>query len=87
MIKNFFTQSDELNSTKRKKLARSIGVAASSDLGIQIKEYLYLTLESKINLLLNASGEEAIALRGELKNIKHLISVLEKGDTPLADSI
>jgi len=82
MLNNFFTTTEELNSTKRKKLMKIISAASKYEICVSIKEYLYLLLEYKLNLLLQATGEDAISIRGEIKNIKHFIAVLDKGDAP-----
>lgn len=72
---------------RRSKVTKAISNYVSSDLAKLTIEYLYLSLDQKVNLLLNAVGEEAIALRGEMRCIKHLLSIFEQGDTPFTDSI
>jgi len=72
---------------RKNKVAKAIVSYNKTDLSKLTTEYLHLSLDQKVNLLLNSSGEEAIALRGEMRCIKHLLSVFEQGDTPFTDSI
>jgi hypothetical protein len=77
----------ELASHRRQKLSKSLAASVTSEIGKTYIEYLNLLLDQKVNLLLQASGEEAVALRGEMRCIKHLLSVFEQGNTPFTDSI
>jgi hypothetical protein len=72
---------------RRNKVAKAIVAFKNTDLAKLSVEYFHLCLDQKVNLLLNSTGEEAIALRGEMRCIKHLLSVFEQGDTPFTDSI
>ena len=78
---------NERNTSRRSKVARAIAASVNSDVAKLYVEYLHLSLDQKVNLLLQSNGEEAIALRGEMRCIKHLLSVFEQGDAPFTDSI
>lgn len=82
-----FSDKTERNSTRRSKLAKAISAYKHTDSIKLVVEYLHLTLDTKLNVLLTASGEEAIAVRGELRNIKSLLTMLEQSDAPFTDSI
>ena len=75
------------NSTRRSMVAKAIAASVNSDVAKLYIEYLHLNLDQKVNLLLQSAGEEAVALRGEMRCIKHLLSVFEQGDAPFTDSI
>ena len=73
---------------KKKKLAKQMVSFHQSDPVKCLVEYLKLSLESKINILIQTSGEEAISLRGEIKLLKELLGILDKDTTPLdVDSV
>ena len=72
---------------RRTKVAKAIISFKNTDLAKLTVEYFHLSLDQKVNLLLNATGEEAIALRGEMRCLKHMLSIFEQGDTPFTDSI
>ena len=81
------TDKKELASHRRNRLIKAIAATVYSDAAKQYIEYLNLLLDQKVNLLMQVTGEEAIVIRGEMKCIKHLLSVFEQGDTPFTDSI
>ena len=74
-------------STRRAKVAKAITEYKHSDLAKLCTEYFYLGLDQRVNLLLQATGEEAIALRGEIKCLKHLLNIFDYSDAPFTDSI
>lgn len=77
----------DLSSTKRRRLAKAFPAMLHSEAGKIMVNYLLLVLDHKVNMLITSEGEEATALRGEIRCIKHLLSVMEQGDTPFTDSI
>lgn len=77
----------ELFSARRRKIGAAVKALSNSDAGRIVTQYLQLLLDYKLTMLIQSDGEEAVALRGELRCLKHLLSVMEQGDTPLADSI
>ena len=81
------TDVNDRNKERRTKAIKALNAFKNSDSTKIYIEYLHLCLDQKVNLLLLSSGEEAIALRGEIRCVKHLLSVFEQGDAPFTDSI
>ena len=73
--------------TRRERLLNAIKSAGDSTLNKWYVELLHLMLDQRVSLIIDAAGEEAVALRGEIRCIKRLLSVLEQGNTPFTDSI
>lgn len=78
---------NELFSARRRRLAAAMRALTNSDSGRIVVAYLQAQLDYKLSRLIESSNEEAVAIRGELRCIKDLLSVMEQGDTPLTDSI
>jgi len=79
--------SNERFSTKRRRLEAAMKALTNSDAGRIMSQYYMALLDYKLGQLISSAGEEATTLKGELRCLKHLLSVLEQGDTPLTDSI
>ena len=77
----------DLFSSSRRRLAEAMKALTNSDAGRVIVSYLQAQLDYKLSRLIESKDEEAVALRGELRCLKDLLSVMEQGDTPLTDSI
>ena len=81
------SNSNERGPQRRAKVCKAISMSVNSDIAKLYIEYLHLCLDQKVNLLLMSTGEEAVALRGEMRCLKHLLSVFDQGDAPFTDSI
>lgn len=77
----------ELFSSRRRRLAAAMKALTNSDAGRVVVSYLQAQLDYKLSRLIESCDEEAVAIRGELRCLKDLLSVMEQGDTPLTDSI
>ena len=73
-------------SSRRNKVAKAISMYSDSEMHKLCTEYYRLLLDQKVNLLIQATGEEAVTLRGEMRCLKHLLSVFNNGDTPFTDT-
>lgn len=73
-------------SSRRNKVAKAISLYTDSEMHKLCAEYYRLLLDQKVNLLIQAVGEEAVTLRGEMRCLKHLLSVFNNGDTPFTDT-
>ena len=78
---------NDRGSTRRTKVAKALSMYQDAEVHKLCTEYYHLLLDQKVNLLIQATGEEAIALRGEMRCLKHLLSVFNAGDNPFTDSI
>lgn len=74
-------------SLRRVKVAKAISMYFDSEVHKLCAEYYRLLLDQKINLLIQETGEEAITLKGEIRCLKHLLSVFNGSETPFTDEI
>lgn len=74
-------------STRRVKVAKALSLYNESEIHKLCSEYYRLLLDQKINLLIQETGEEAITLKGEIRCLKHLLSVFNGSETPFTDEI
>ena len=72
---------------RRDRLTNSVVAMKDAPITKVYAELLHLMLDQKVSILIDTMGEEAIALRGEIRCIKRLLSVMEQGNTPFTDSI
>ena len=72
---------------RRDSMVHTLNAVKDTPSGAYFIEYLHLLLDQKVSVLIDSSGEEAVALRGEIRCIKRLLSVMEQGNTPFTDSI
>lgn len=74
-------------SHRLQQLKKAFMATKDSDITRSICEYIRLLVDQKIEYLVATTGEEAIVIRGEIKCLRHILSVLEQGNGPEMDTI
>jgi len=77
---------NDRGSSRRNKVAKALSLYQDSEVHKLCSEYYRLLLDQKVNLLIQAVGEEAVTLRGEMRCLKHLLSTFNAGDNPFTDA-